>query len=158
MPLTLRKSRIVWSKCRTAADVSRPAGNNIDDGCAYENIADQSLKKVVYWLYVPVFFANCDDGHPGTAPVGWSNKPNPWGLYDMLGNVANWIEDCYVESYSGTPTDGSPNTSGDCKSRVVRGGSWLNIPRFVRAANRNVFGPDSRSNYIGIRLARTITP
>jgi len=114
------------------------------------------VKKVAPGI-VPVF-ANCDDGHPWTAPVGWSNKPNPWGLYDMLGNVANWIEDCYVESYSGTPTDGSPNTSGDCESRVVRGGSWVNNLRSVRAANRYFNDPINRNSFFGFRLARTITP
>jgi formylglycine-generating enzyme required for sulfatase activity len=76
----------------------------------------------------------------------------------MLGNVANWVEDCYVDSYSGTPTDGSPNTSGDCKSRVVRGGSWISNPRFVRAAFRINLEPVNLGNVFGFRLARTITP
>jgi hypothetical protein len=80
----------------------------------------------------------------GAAPVG-SFKPNPWGLYDMLGNVANWVEDCVnsYSGYSGTPTDGSPNTSGDCASRVVRGGSWSSAPRQVRAAKRFASEPDA---------------
>jgi formylglycine-generating enzyme required for sulfatase activity len=144
---------------RAGTTTSRYWGDNIDDGCAYENIADQSLKKAAPDL-VPVF-ANCDDGYVGTAPVG-SFKPNPWGLYDMLGNVANWIGDCYVDSYSGTPTDGSPNTSGACTSRVVRGGSWYYFPRYVRAANRSndefSLAPDIRDYDIGFRVARTVTP
>jgi formylglycine-generating enzyme required for sulfatase activity len=144
---------------RAGTTTSRYWGDNIDDGCAYENIADQSLKKAAPDL-VPVF-ANCDDGYIRTAPVG-SFKPNPWGLYDMLGNVANWIGDCYVDSYSGTPTDGSPNTSGACTSRVVRGGSWYYFPRYVRAANRSndefSLAPDIRDYDIGFRLARTVTP
>jgi formylglycine-generating enzyme required for sulfatase activity len=95
--------------------------------------------------------------NPRVPPIG-SFKPNPWGLYDMLGNVANWVEDCYVDSYSGTPTDGSPNTSGTCTSRVVRGGSWVSSPRGDRAAFRNSLAPDDRILNIGFRLARTITP
>jgi formylglycine-generating enzyme required for sulfatase activity len=141
---------------RAGTTTSRYWGDNIDDGCAYENIADQSLKKVEPDI-VPVF-ANCDDGHAPTAPVGWSNKPNPWGLYDMLGNVANWLEDCYVDSYSGAPTDGNPNTSGACTTRVVRGGSWNDYPTSVRAAYRGSYEPVSRGSGIGFRLARTITP
>jgi formylglycine-generating enzyme len=141
---------------RAGTTTSRYWGDNIDDGCAYENIADQSLKKVEPDI-VPVF-ANCDDGHAPTAPVGWSNKPNPWGLYDMLGNVANWLEDCYVDSYSGAPTDGNPNTSGACTTRVVRGGSWNDYPTSVRAAYRGSYEPVGRGSGIGFRLARTITP
>jgi formylglycine-generating enzyme required for sulfatase activity len=141
---------------RAGTTTSRYWGDNIDDGCAYENIADQSLKRDQPDA-VPVF-ANCDDGYGyTTAPVG-SFKPNRWGLHDMLGNVANWVEDCYVDSYSGTPTDGRPNTSGSCTSRVVRGGSWSNGPRLVRAADRDNGAPDNRSDYVGFRLARTITP
>jgi len=130
-------------------------GDNIDDGCAYENIADQSLKKSAPNI-VPVF-ANCTDGYAYTAPVG-SFKPNPWGLFDMLGNVMNWIEDCYVDSYSDTPADGSPNISGACTLRVVRGGSWGNSPRLVRAAHRSYSAPEGRSSYVGLALVRTVTP
>jgi len=141
---------------RAGTTTSRYWGNNIDDGCAYENIADQSLKNLAPDIISE--FANCNDGHPTTAAVGWSKKPNPWGLYDMLGNVANWVEDCYVDSYSGTPTDRSPNTTGACTSRVVRGGSWNFNPRSDRAADRFNGDPVSRSGSIGFRLARTITP
>jgi formylglycine-generating enzyme required for sulfatase activity len=101
---------------------SRYWGENIDDGCAYENIGDQSLKKVSPDDVV----ANCDDSYPDTAPVG-SFKPNPWGLYDMLGNVLTWAQDCYGD-YREAPTDGSPNTARPCTYRVVRGGSWSSDP------------------------------
>jgi formylglycine-generating enzyme required for sulfatase activity len=102
---------------------------------------------------VPVF-ANCGDGYAVTAPVG-SFKPNPWGLYDMLGNVAAWTEDCYADNYRETPTDGNPNISRSCKFRVVRGGSWFSILRSVRAAYRFNIAPDVRVNGRGFRLART---
>jgi formylglycine-generating enzyme required for sulfatase activity len=117
----------------------------------YENMADLSLKKASPDSVV----ANCDDGQTFTAPVG-SFKPNPFGLYDILGNVAEWVEDCYVGDYNVQ----IPNavTTGDCSTRGVRGGSWGNNPRFLRAANRFVHSPDNRISNIGFRLARTITP
>ena len=59
----------------------------------------------------------------GTAPVG-KFAPNGFGLYDMVGNVFTWVEDCYHDNYNGAPTDGSPWLTDDCRTRVVRGGSW----------------------------------
>jgi formylglycine-generating enzyme required for sulfatase activity len=86
-------------------------------------------------------------------------KSNPWLLYDMLGNVENWVEDCYAPNYDKTPTDGSPNLTDPCPKRVVRGGSWYDNPRLVRAARRNSDGtPDTRNAFIGFRVARTVTP
>jgi formylglycine-generating enzyme required for sulfatase activity len=145
------------ARARTTS--SRYWGDNIDDGCAYENIADQSFKRAYPGasLSVANLVANCDDHYATTAPVA-SYKPNPWGLYDMLGNVANWVQDCYVDNYRETPTDGSPNTPGDCAYRVVRGGSWGYNPRNVRAALRNLFALDNRVDFVGFRLARTVAP
>jgi formylglycine-generating enzyme required for sulfatase activity len=116
-------------------------------------MADLTLKKVSPDAVV----VNCDDGQTMMAPVG-SYKPNPWGLYDILGNVAEWVEDCYVEDYKEASRDGSAVTTGDCFSRVVRGGSWGYNPRLVRAAVRSSPGADDRNSFIGFRLARTITP
>jgi formylglycine-generating enzyme required for sulfatase activity len=76
----------------------------------------------------------------------------------MLGNVAAWTEDCYVDGYGETPTDGTPNTAGPCTSRVVRGGSWYFDLRLDRAANRNSNTPGGRLNILGFRLARTVLP
>jgi formylglycine-generating enzyme required for sulfatase activity len=93
-----------------------------------------------------------------TAPVG-SFAPNAFGLYDMVGNVREWTEDCYHERYIGAPTDGSAWIEGaDCSRRVVRGGSWLLAPAFLRSANRYWFNPDYRLNYLGFRVARTLAP
>jgi len=93
-----------------------------------------------------------------TAPVG-SFAPNGFGLYDMVGNVREWTEDCYHERYIGAPTDGSAWIEGaDCSRRVVRGGSWLLAPAFLRSATRYWFTPDYRLNYLGFRVARTLAP
>jgi formylglycine-generating enzyme required for sulfatase activity len=136
---------------RAGTTTSRYPGDDVDRLCAYENIADKSLKKVAPGDVV----ANCDDGYAYTAPVG-SFKPNPWGLYDMLGNVSEWTEDCYLDNYRDTATDGRPNRQGPCTGRVIRGGNFDMIPSFVRAAHRFGSAPGSRSNYVGFRVVRTV--
>jgi formylglycine-generating enzyme required for sulfatase activity len=81
---------------------------------------------------------------------------NPWGLYDVHGNVWGWTEDCWNEKNSGNPGDGSARTSGQCSSRVLSGGSWFDKPGYLRSAYRNGVKPDVRSNFIGFRVARTL--
>jgi formylglycine-generating enzyme required for sulfatase activity len=93
-----------------------------------------------------------------TAPVG-SFAANGFGLYDMVGNVREWTEDCYHARYIGAPADGSAWIQGaDCSRRVVKGGSWLLAPLFLRSANRYWFTTDYRLNYLGFRVARTLAP
>ncbi len=83
-------------------------------------------------------------------------KPNAFGLYDMLGNVWEWTEDCWNESYQGAPVDGSAWTSGECGKRVVRGGSWFDVPIYLRASVRFGDRADRRINYDGFRVARAL--
>ena len=90
-----------------------------------------------------------------TTPVD-TFKPNPWGLYQVHGNVREWTEDCWNDSHNGNPGNGSARTTGDCGRRVVRGGSWFGIPQFLRAAVRSVGDTVIRDNYLGFRLARTL--
>ena len=106
--------------------------------------------------------ANCENYYCGdqweyTAPVG-SFAPNAFGLYDMHGNVWEWVEDCWNDSYSGAPSSGTAWRGGDCAKRVLRGGSWFIIPRSLRAAYRNWLSSGYRFNLIGFRVARTLTP
>jgi formylglycine-generating enzyme required for sulfatase activity len=107
--------------------------------------------------------ANCDGcgsqwDRKQTAPVG-SFAANLFGLYDMVGNIWEWVEDCERNNYDGAPTDGSAwIEGGNCKSRVVRGGSWLNTAINLRSAIRNRFTTDSRNYNLGFRVARTLTP
>ncbi len=86
-----------------------------------------------------------------------SFAPNPFGLYDMSGNVWEWVEDCYENTYSGKPTDGSAFTKSSCSSRVFRGGSWLYYPLGLRSAYRFRSSPDYRVSNLGFRLTRTLS-
>jgi formylglycine-generating enzyme required for sulfatase activity len=91
-----------------------------------------------------------------TAPVG-SFAPNRFGLYDMVGNVFGWTEDCAYNSYNGAPTDGSAwIDDSNCKSRVVRGGSWNYSPDGLRSANRAGLTAAYRGSNLGFRLGRTL--
>lgn len=92
-----------------------------------------------------------------TVPAG-SFAANAFGLHDMHGNVWEWVEDCWNDSYSGAPSDGAARTSGDCIQRVLRGGSWGSEPRNLRSAVR--FGSIARLRFndSGFRVARTLTP
>ena len=106
--------------------------------------------------------ANCYDcgsrwDYEGTAPVG-SFAPNAWGLHDMHGNVVEWVEDCWNDSYEGAPGDGSAWHRGDCAKRVLRGGSWFRSPRWLRSARRGWGTSGYRASVIGFRVARTLTP
>ena len=92
-----------------------------------------------------------------TVPVK-SFERNPWGLYQVHGNVYDWVEDCYNDSYNGAPVDGSAWTTGECKYRVLRGGSWYSLPQLLRAAYCKLNYPSYRSYTFGFRVARTITP
>jgi formylglycine-generating enzyme required for sulfatase activity/class 3 adenylate cyclase len=92
-----------------------------------------------------------------TQPVG-TKKPNAFGLYDMHGNVWQWVEDCYEDNYSGAPTDGSAVTPEVCTRRVNRGGSWSGEPDMLRSANRNGFITLFRIGNVGFRVGRILNP
>ena len=90
-----------------------------------------------------------------TEPVG-RYASNHFGLYDVHGNVFEWVEDCWSYDYAEAPADGHAWVSGDCDGRVVRGGSWVNDPGIVRAAYRGWGGAEVRDNLAGFRVARTL--
>ena len=85
-----------------------------------------------------------------------SFRPNPWGLYNVHGNVWDWTDDCWNETNAGNPGDGSVRTTGDCGWRVARGGAWNYSPDYLRAAFRYWNLPDNRSGVQGFRVARTL--
>jgi formylglycine-generating enzyme required for sulfatase activity len=90
-----------------------------------------------------------------TVPVD-SFKPNPWEIYQVHGNVWEWVEDCWHAPSQRTSSDGAAWTTDNCTERIRRGGSWRNNPQFLRAAVRGPSPPDARNNNIGFRVARTL--
>jgi formylglycine-generating enzyme required for sulfatase activity len=97
---------------------------------------------------------NCGDatGNGQLTNVG-SFKPNQFGLYDMGGTVDQWVEDCWHANYRGAPLDGSPWLDGECRSHVIRSGSWKNDSTYVRPANRDHYDTAVRYPTHGFRVA-----
>ena len=106
--------------------------------------------------------ANCDGcgsrwDNESTSPVGVFGA-NAFGLHDVHGNVLEWVEGCWNESYAGAPRDGSVSKSGNCSFHVLRGGPWGNDPRYLRAAKRGWVNSGYRGSNTGFRVARPFTP
>jgi formylglycine-generating enzyme required for sulfatase activity len=143
---------------RAGTTTARFWGDGRDQACNFANVADLTGAAVLNWDKSDkdrVF--QCRDGYAYTAPVG-SFRPNAFGLYDMLGNVWQGTEDCYHDSYSGAPNDASAWVGGECKNRVLRGGSWALAPRELRAAERIRGGSGDRDFYSGFRVGRALSP
>jgi formylglycine-generating enzyme required for sulfatase activity len=128
-----------------------------DDGlklCDHGNVADLSGMKKFEWSRA----TDCEDGYPALAPVG-KFQPNGFGLYDMIGNAAEWVEDCLHPNYDGAPNDGSAWIAGGaCHTRSVRGGSFDTLSIGQRSAKRFQAQVYSRFNTIGFRVARSFQP
>lgn len=137
---------------RAGTATARYWGDGFADACTYANMADLSYKRMWPNNATSLIAADCDDGYVKTAPVG-SYRPNGFGLYDMLGNVFQWVEDCYQKSYDGAPADGAAVEGASACQRVARGGSWTYDPRYIRSARRVAFVHDFRGS-IGFRLVR----
>ncbi len=90
-----------------------------------------------------------------TVPVG-QYPANGFKLHDMLGNVWEWVADCYVPTYRNAPSNGVARQSQECETHAIRGGSWKSFYGQTRAANRGRAEPDARRNDIGFRIARTV--
>ena len=133
---------------RADTKTSRYWGDNPDEACRYENVADETAKeKNPDWT-----IHNCADEYVNTAPVGQFTA-NEFGLHDMLGNVWEWVNDWYGEY----PATAQTNPVGPNKgsNRVFRGGAWNSPPQNVRSALRVRWNPGARVNLLGFRLART---
>lgn len=136
---------------RAGTDTPRPWGSEDRAACASANVADTSAaRRYTGWTVFP-----CDDGFVNTAPAG-AFKPNAFGLDDMLGNVLQWTEDCWHDTYAGAPIDGSAWVDGDCPRHEIRGASWFSPPANVRLDYRDSFPADYRTSTLGFRLVREI--
>ncbi|MCP1611898.1 formylglycine-generating enzyme required for sulfatase activity [Azospirillum lipoferum] len=104
--------------------------------------------------------ADCDDcGGPHehlTPAAAGSYKANPLGLHDMNGGVAEWVADCWNKNYQGAPADGSAWTQGNCRKRVLRGGSWRDKLEAISGTMRNSYDIDVRYLTNGFRVAREV--
>jgi len=153
---TGRKYRLLaeaeWEyAARGGTKTARFWGEDQETSCEYANAADWRtavhVPEAHSWSIVA-----CNDRYAYTAPVG-SYPPNAFGLHDMLGNVAEWTQDCWNPNYTGARADGGAATRGDCALRAVRGGSWEDGPVGIRAAYR-VGSPTSVRVYTrGLRVA-----
>ena len=139
---------------RARTQTARYWGESEREQCRYANGYDQTThadsEHASDWDPAP-----CSDSYSGPAPVG-SLEPNPFGLYDVLGNVEEWTEDCLNDGYSGAPSDGSAWRSGECSFRSVRGGDWRSPPSGLGSALRDYWSSDTRFRFIGFRVARTL--
>jgi formylglycine-generating enzyme required for sulfatase activity len=136
---------------RAGSETSRPWGGDTEAACKSANVADLSAAQ----RYPGWKVHQCTDGYVYSAPVG-SFAPNAFGLYDMLGNVFEWVADCWQPDYQGAPTDGSAWMTADCAQHDMRGGSWFTSAAAVSVAARNRFEEGYRSNSVGFRLVREI--
>lgn len=137
-----------WERAALAGADGHYAGASVDrDLCEVANVADQQTGTA----FGPLMTVDCDDGHPGLAPVA-SFAPNAWGLYDMTGNVWEWTWDAMGErGEAPTALDGGATTQ-----RVLRGGGWYSAPNTADVAMRAEDSPDGCSNYAGFRVVRSI--
>ena len=101
------------------------------------------------------YFADYSDRFWGPAPAA-SFEANPFGLYDIGGNVAEWVMDCWHDTYLRAPGDGTAWINPGCKLRVVRGGYWASSPEQSRSAFRISANPDRHDARIGFRVAREL--
>jgi formylglycine-generating enzyme len=139
---------------RAGSEAARFWGDGHEQACIYANVRDLTMMNGYNLPRNDDNHFRCSDGHQNTAPVG-QFQPNGFGLHDMLGNVWEWVEDCWNESYNGAPVDGSAWTTGDCGRRVARGGSWYGIPRNFRVGVRLRDDAGIRGTNTGFRVART---
>lgn len=137
-----------------------PWGDDPAAGCAFANGFDRTTMATYRGMDTSAYPAfdplPCDGGWLNTAPVG-SLSPNGFGVYDMIGNVAEWVEDCYTDSHDALAGSGvPPAATTPCARRIAKGGSWGTLAHNLRTAERVPYEPTHRDDSIGIRVARTL--
>jgi len=122
--------------------------------CEYSNQPDLDQADALKAPAGPEYRFQCRDGFAFTSPVG-HYKPNPWGLYDMLGNIWEWTADCWNDTYKDAPADGSTRLTGDCDARSSRGGSYGNAVFSTYVAVRAPRHASYVGHSWGFRVVRT---
>ena len=139
---------------RAGTTTSRYWGEDVSEQCSYANGRDESSAEFVGWWTG----AECEDGFIFNSPVG-RFLANRFGVFDMLGNVWEWVEDCWHDNYAGAPANGNAwTTGGDCERRVLRGGSRSAKPTRIRSAARGHGALGLRNGHTGFRVGLTLTP
>ena len=149
---------VAWLSSQTGAEYRLPSEAEWEYAARAGSTTKYSWGNEIGTNRANCYGDNCGDRWENTSPVG-TFSPNGFGLYDMHGNVWEWVEDCWNDSYAGAPLDGSPRLQGDCAERVVRGGTW-SLPQWaLRAAGRYRYSIGERnSESNGFRVARTLNP
>lgn len=129
-------------------------GEGSPDRSEVENVTGDADRSTTRRSWT-VAFRRYDSGFWGPAPAG-SLEPNPFGLYDMGGNVMEWVEDCWHDSYVRAPTDGTAWVNPGCDRRVLRGGAWSSTPEMSRSAFRIASVEDATDARVGFRVARDL--
>jgi formylglycine-generating enzyme required for sulfatase activity len=138
---------------RGGTTTSRFWGDATNQACKWANTFDLSAAKRYPFPWYP---ATCTDGYADLAPAG-QFQPNPFGLYDMIGNVWEWTADCFAPTHQGRPTDGSAWLwEGGCQLHANRGGGWLSAPARNRIAWPGRDPADKRNTQFGFRIARDL--
>jgi formylglycine-generating enzyme required for sulfatase activity len=137
---------------RAGSETQYTWGNTETSICQHANILDLSGHGAhPNWTW----YAGCDDGFAEAAPVG-SFPANAWGLHDMIGNLWEWVADCWHGNYEGAPDTGRPWMEEACTKHVNRGGGWGNHARTARVSTRDGDVHGAHSDGLGFRVARSI--
>jgi len=146
-------SEAEWEYVARADGVAGTAG----DICAQANVSDAARLEAHGGNGADATrFFSCRDDFVYAAPVG-SFPANAFGLSDVIGNIWEWTEDCFVPNYDGAPADGSARITKTCDRYVVRGGGWYSRTWFARSPGRSRETPDYRSSTLGVRIVRDMT-
>lgn len=161
---TLPVGEVSWRDARDYANwLTRVSGHKyrLPTEAEWEYAARAGTTTAFWWGdEARAGLANCrgcgGDSPRESRPVG-SFQANPFGLVDTAGNLAEWVEDCWTDSYRPAPSDASSRPAGSCSQRVLRGGSFDAGARYVRSSSRFPYDADSRYYANGFRVVRELT-